>query len=210
MAEHPLPGIGPSHSSNGSDDASRVFFQQDRLYSHNILRINYTTYDVRRAQDTISPKTNHRDIMVLVDNSKDAKHPFRYARVLGIYHVNVQYAGSGMIDFTPRRMEFLWVRWFQQYSGPTSSPTALERLSFPPMARKEAFGFIDPNDVLRSCHVIPAFSQGPRYGKEDPGLSRSAQDSGDWKAYYFNQCVSPPSRSLYLPLIYSVASLTVT
>lgn len=197
------------HSPNSSDDANRVFLNRDRLYRHNIMRINYTTYDIRRAQDTINPRTAHRDIMVLVDDRKTAKQHFRYARVLGIYHANVQYAGRGMIDFSSHRMEFLWVRWFQQFSDSTLPPTALERLSFPPMAGKEAFGFIDPANVLRSCHIIPMFSLGPRYGKQDPGLSRSAGDSTDWKAYYLNWCVCP-SFSAYLLLICLPALLTGT
>ena len=95
------------------EDLDRIFFNSDRMYQHHLLRINFTTYDVRRSQDVINPGTLRRDIMVLANN-QDPKidHPFWFARVLGIYHVNVVYTGSGMLDYTPRRFDFLWVRWF--------------------------------------------------------------------------------------------------
>lgn len=36
----------------------------NRIYHHRVCRINYTTYDVRRAQDSINPRT-HADISTL-------------------------------------------------------------------------------------------------------------------------------------------------
>jgi hypothetical protein len=67
------------------------------------MRINYTTYDVRRSQDIINTTTSRHDVMVLADpgDHTAASHPFRYARVLGVYHVNVIYVGAGMIDYQP-------------------------------------------------------------------------------------------------------------
>jgi hypothetical protein len=42
------------------------------------------------------------------DDSDEDLHPYWYAKVLGIYHVNVRVS-----DHTePQRMEFLWVHWF--------------------------------------------------------------------------------------------------
>jgi hypothetical protein len=43
----------------------------------------------------------------------DSDHPFLYAHVLGIYHANVIYTGSDTRDYTLRRLDFLWVRWFR-------------------------------------------------------------------------------------------------
>jgi hypothetical protein len=113
-------------------------------------------------------------------------HPFLYARVLGIHHVNVVYVGPGMLDFNARRLDFLWVRWYQQLE--TRNTTGwkahqLNQLSFPPMANEDAFGFVDPSDVLRSSHIIPRFAKGRRYS-DGVGLSKCAKDSGDWKFYY--------------------------
>jgi hypothetical protein len=42
-----------------------INFKADQMYRHNMMRINYTTYNVRRAQDTINPNTNHCNVMLL-------------------------------------------------------------------------------------------------------------------------------------------------
>lgn len=90
-----------------------VLFKHDRLYRHQILRINYTTYDIRRKQDTINPSTPRRYIMVLANKEADDDHPYAYARVIGIFHANVIYAGARRADYSSQRMEFLWVRWYE-------------------------------------------------------------------------------------------------
>jgi hypothetical protein len=105
---HALPG-------SEDNDINTVILKDDRMYRHNIARFNYTTYDVRRAQDVINPRTSHCNVMVL-HAAHDMGHPghrFIYGKVLGIYHVNVIYTGSGMVNYTPIRMEFLWVRWYE-------------------------------------------------------------------------------------------------
>ena len=84
---------------------SHVLFKGNRIYRHRLLRINYTTYDLQRDFDSINPRTNHRDIMLLSD-SDDNAHPFSYARVLGIFHANIIYTGPGSRDFQSRRIEF--------------------------------------------------------------------------------------------------------
>jgi hypothetical protein len=151
------------------------------------MRINYTTYDVRRKQDTINPATPHRDVIVMAENDDDSEHPFLYARVIGIFHANIIYTGSPAVDYRPRRLEFLWVRWYELDPKAPAGGWAnltLDRLRFPPMATENAFGFIDPADVVRSSHIVPQFAAGKRYVSE--GLSRCARDSGDWKSYYVN------------------------
>jgi len=172
-------------------DQDSVFFKNDRMYRHNIAKFNYTTYDVRRAQDVINPGTSHRDVMLLAKNTDTSSdHHFLYARVLGIYHVNVIYTGEGMLDYDARRVEFLWVRWFD-YDGSRCirwDDLKLDRIFFPPMATESAFGFVDPRDVLRSCHVIPAFASG-KVHVDGVGLSHVAKDEQDWTRYYINRCV---------------------
>jgi hypothetical protein len=79
------------------------------MYSHNVLRVNYTTYHMHCDQDSINICTEPF-IMVLAheDHSDEDLHPYWYAKVLGIYHVNMRVS-----DHTePQRMEFLWVHWF--------------------------------------------------------------------------------------------------
>lgn len=161
------------------------------MYLHSIMQINYTTYDVHRGQDTINPNTNHCNVMVLADsNDSDAEtHAFHYAYVLGIYHVNVIYTGSRMLDYHARRLEFVWVQWYNHLQPYGSwSACTLDHLSFPPITADSAFGFIDLNDIVRSCHIIPAFHRSHRHGNKR-GLSFSARNSSDWIMYYLNQQV---------------------
>jgi hypothetical protein len=153
------------------------------------MRINYTTYDVHRGQDIINPATSHRDIMVLADDSDDPHTPhFLFARVLGIYHANIIYTGPGpgITDYSPHRMEFLWVRWYQHVTDGSWTTSTLDRVCFPPMASQNSFGFLNPSDVIRSCHIIPAFVTGKRY-MDGRGLSLCARDSEDWRYYYVNR-----------------------
>ena len=107
-----LPNVGLSFTTSNKEQDS-VLFKNDNMYKHQLLRVNYTTYNVRRSQDVINPNTSHRDIMLLANSDSqetNLKHKFLYAHVLGIYHVNVIYVGPGMLDYCPRRLDFLWVR----------------------------------------------------------------------------------------------------
>lgn len=182
---------GHPQATSPAPDASNhsaLFFQQDRIFLHNILRINYTTYDVRRKQDSVNPNTSHRDVMVLADGD-ESDHPFLYARVIGVFHVNAVYVAAPVVDYRPRKIEVLWVRWFEHdMNAPTGgwSNSRLDRLHFPPMAREHSFGFLDPADVIRGCHIIPAFSTGRRHS-DGQGISPCARDAGDWKSYYLNR-----------------------
>ncbi|KAF9032603.1 hypothetical protein BJ165DRAFT_1604790 [Panaeolus papilionaceus] len=119
------------------------------------MRINYTTYDMRREraahqreQDTINPRTNP-NIMVL---SPD-----------GIYHVLVVHQD---LQPQPKLMHFLWIRWYglepsRHYKFGWKA-RRLPRVGFvddsddDPMA-SPTFGFIDPANVIRAVHLIPAF-----------------------------------------------------
>jgi hypothetical protein len=180
---HVLHGglLPESLGDTNSQPRDSVLFKNDCMYSHHLARFNYTTYDVRRGQDVVNPGTDHRDIMLLGDMDTQY-HPFLYARVLGIYHVNVIYIGEGMLDYKARRVEFLWVRWFEHIGSRSSGwdNFKLDSVRFPPMATEGAFGFVDPRDVLRGCHIIPAFAS----GKVRVGLSRHVRDAQDWSRYF--------------------------
>jgi hypothetical protein len=170
-------------------DPNRIFFKSDRMYQHHLLRVNYTTYDVRRSQDLINPATLRRDIMMLAsDRDAENDHPFWFARVLGIYHVNVVYAEPGMLDYTSQRFDFLWVRWFQSHGKTSASwqEYRLDTVSFPPVAHQDSFGFVDPKDVLRGCHIIPRFRHG-KVHSDGVSLSRCANDARDWTRYAINR-----------------------
>lgn len=175
-------------------ELNSIYFKNDRLYKHNIMRINYTSYDIRRAQDTINPNTDHCDIMLLAQcpNANTETHQYMYARVIGIYHANVIFAPPGTQSYRARHMEFLWVRWLQVVGDhPVQrgwNHVCLDRLKFPHIQDEGAFGFIDPDDVLRGCHLIPRFSMGQR-DKQDIEGSELARVSDDWHEYYANRWV---------------------
>jgi hypothetical protein len=180
----------PSISTSDSDGLNLVFFKANRIYKHNLLRINYTTYDVRRSQDVINPNTSHRDVMLLSEDDDTDSYYFRYARVLGIYHVNVVYTGPEALDYSPRRLDFLWVRWFRHVEARSVrwEECRLDSLRFPPMACNDAFGFVDPRDVLRGCHLIPTFRVG-KVHQDGISLSKCAKDAQDWRRYNLNRHV---------------------
>jgi hypothetical protein len=177
-----------------------VIIKDNRMYAHKLARFYYTTYDVRRSEDVVHPQTSQCDVMLLgpqaegtsEETSKTSLHPFLYARVLGIYHVNVVYTGPGMVNYEPMKFDFLWVRWFNVSLDATYSierqtrQAHLDCLAFPPMAADDAFGFLDPELVLRGCHLLPMFSQGKRL-KDGVGLSKLARDNQDWKYYFVNR-----------------------
>jgi hypothetical protein len=164
-----------------------LFFKKECMFKHNIMRINYTTYDVRRAQDVINPNTEHRDIMLLSASEDLNNHQYAYARVLGIYHVNIIYTGPNSSNYSAKRMEFLWVRWFAVVDDEPVERSwdrqQLDSLQLLPVQHKDAFGFVDPANVLRGVHVIPRFAMGRQHavGK---GISQCARDSQDWHQYY--------------------------
>lgn len=206
LKEHLLPRMkrllqieADAQVSGGSTMPVQIFFKGERMYSHKIARFNYTTYDVRRAQDVVNPATSHCNVMLLseagssfaseapLELEASHPHPYLYARVIGIYHANVIYTGPGMLDYTPHRMDFLWVRWYNYQDAENTA--RLGRLSFPPITSDGAFGFVDPADVIRGCHVIPRFSQGKQY-PTGTGFSRLAHDSHDWTAYHISRYVS--------------------
>jgi hypothetical protein len=179
-------------NTSASSSLDSVLFKHDRLYGHGIVRINYTTYDVRRSQDIVKAWPAQCNVMVLADRdesqSSGSHHPFNYARVLGIFHVNVVIVGPGMVNYQPQRMDFLWVRWYREVETIQAGwdTQKLDCIQFPPVGDEDAFGFIDPVDVLRGCHIIPAFSKGGRY-LDGRGLSRLGRDASDWTAYYVNR-----------------------
>jgi len=150
--------------------------------------MNYTRYDVRRAEDTIHiGTTGHRNVMVLDPSASGDNHQFWYAQVLAIYHANVIYIADGNTDFSPRRLDFLWVRWYDLgVRNENWSTCQLDRVSFPPMADEHSFGFLDPDDVLRGCHLIPVFHEG-KARQDGQRLSFHAQDHLDWKSYVVNR-----------------------
>lgn len=151
------------------------------------MRVNYTTYDVRREDDVLHPSGCQHNIMALAHGTSSSAHPFVYGKVLGIYHANVVYVGPGMVDYQPIRLEFLWVRWYENTSDHCGwRGQKLDRVKFRSWGDPHAYGFVDPSDILRGCHIIPRFREG-RLHIDGKGMSQCARDNTDWKEYYINR-----------------------
>lgn len=176
------------------DERRRVHIVQDKLYRHKVLRVNYTTYDVRRAQDSLNPRT-HADVMVLTheDDSRNSWHPYWFARIVGVFHVNVKLLNK---DFTvppgilAKRFDVLWVRWFGQDPSARSGWKArrLPRVGFVDATDPNGsppFGFLDPAVVIRGVQMMPGFAHGRTSGLLGPSIVRQpAEKDGDWQFYY--------------------------
>ncbi|KAJ7222643.1 hypothetical protein GGX14DRAFT_352730 [Mycena pura] len=210
LQEHLLSRLEhPEWSGDGNEFTAaqryKLRFENSRFYRHKILRINYTTYDVRRGQDCLNPRT-HSDVMHLSPDEEDSSesHPFAYAQIIGIFHANVVNTAIGA-NPKAQPMEFLWVRCYRL--DPTwrggFKKKRLFRLEFLPETDPNAFGFLNPDEVIRGAHVVPAFA----YGRTEHLLEANSigrlpreglSDSEDWRYYYVNFFVD---RDMYVQYI---------
>ncbi|KAJ7032929.1 hypothetical protein C8F04DRAFT_1221791 [Mycena alexandri] len=158
------------------DDRATVKILGHHIYSAKLLRVNYTTYDMRRDQDCINPRT-HSDVMVMSPETGPNAHPFWYAR------------GAHSSNNGAQRMEFLWVRWFgiePDYRFGFKA-ARLPKVGFVPEDDLSAFGFLDPALVLRGCHLIPAFAAGRTnelLKTVSPTTARPLGETDDWVNFY--------------------------
>lgn len=185
------------HAWDGDEDAftdierDTLRFVRGRMYKHKVLRVNYTTYDMRRDQDSINPRT-HPDIMLHAhenDVTDEDPHPFWYARVIGIYHVDVLHTCTPGAQPVPQRMDFLWVRWFGRDLTEETGFQAqrLHHIGFIDSSEDGAFGFLDPKEVIRAVHLI----QDEEYGQTEDLLPQSlvrqpSTSKSDWMYYHVN------------------------
>lgn len=170
------------------EDLRTVSFVGNRLYRHKVVRINYTTYDGRRDQDSLNSRT-HADFMVLAHEDEDDPHPYWYGRIIGIYHAFVRHTGLESKTSDAQLVHFLFVRWFGRDLSFRSGFKAkrLPRLGFIDSEDPGAFGFLDARQIIRGAHLIPAFD----YGKTTELLSTSIarqprENHKDWEFYYVN------------------------
>lgn len=176
-----------------TSELNEVIIEGNTIYKHKTLRVNYTTYDMRRDQDSLNPRT-HADIMLLSHDSEDPNaHPYWYARIIGIFHARVIHnTKKAALGVRVQEMDFLWVRWFglherHQYGWRAKD---LPQVGFVDEAGKDtsmSFGFVNPADVIRGVHLIPAF----RYGKSNNGVGKSiarpsSDEDLDWSCFYVN------------------------
>ncbi|KAF8222856.1 hypothetical protein L208DRAFT_1320062, partial [Tricholoma matsutake] len=161
-----------------------VFLKNDCIYHHKFIQFHFTTYDVRCGTDIVNPGTSHCNIMLLADDGE------------GTLSLDCWLSGrlpaSMLCEFL--LLETCYTDYPLEYTivvNPGSSGwsnSKLDSVCFPPMNKNCSFSFVDPKDVLRGCHILPAFAKGKRQ-VDGIGISCCAKDSKDYNQYYINRCV---------------------
>ena len=88
-------------------------------------------------------------------------------------------------------MEFLWVQWLGIKPGYQSGSKAgrLPKVGFVKDNNEDAFGFLDPELVIRGSHLVPDFKSG-RTGDlmsyDGPTIARRPDEKDDWMNFYVN------------------------
>lgn len=184
-----------------ADDGTRYPFNElgtiqivnDRLYQHGTMRLNYITYDLRCDYDIINPQ-KHANVMAVsplfdpISNTAEDGHPFAYARVLGIYHTDVVHIDAETFATSAHTVELVLVHWYQRdltYNAGFRH-RRLHRLRLTSVEDAEAFGFLDPDDIIRGCHLIPAFAHGRPDNGLMPALEPEESNGPLWNYYYVN------------------------
>ncbi|KAH6888931.1 hypothetical protein BKA70DRAFT_1541526 [Coprinopsis sp. MPI-PUGE-AT-0042] len=142
----------------------RVLFHSDRIYRHDTFHVNYTTYDLQQEQDTVNTNASRCNIMCLGESGSHNRYV--YARVLGIYHVNIAYSGPGSSDMKIRLLRLLMV-------------TALTNRAPTITLEHQSHSFAAPTSpASRSCNATTRCF-----------LSRLAHEEDDWHEYFVNRFV---------------------
>ncbi|KAF8156767.1 hypothetical protein B0H34DRAFT_789464 [Crassisporium funariophilum] len=165
------------HEDYTDEDRNSVRFVGEKIYSVQTCRLYYTTYDLQRDSDTVNPQT-HPNITHGSPEVEEGAEPYWYARVIGARGV--------------RRMDFLWVRWLgKEHRYDSGSRRALlPKIGFVESTDEFAFSFVDPANVVRGCHLIPAFHEGRTVNllPVPQSVSRCLNpgDVDDWVNFYVN------------------------
>jgi hypothetical protein len=183
---------GDAYGEFSDEDRRSVRIAGECIYRCKTMRINYTTYDVRRDGDLINPRT-YPDIMVKSSETGPQAEPYWYARVIGIFHCFVSSSHPEVKEQSLRRMNVLWVRWFGKEPGGYRHGfrnARLPKIGFVPSTDKSAFGFLDPEYTVRGVHLVPAFPEG-RTSDLLPVTKSVArvfnpEEEDDWVNFYVN------------------------
>ena len=182
------------HEEFTDSDRNSVCIVGSKIYSVQMCHIYYTSYDLQQQCDTVNPHT-HLDIMMCSPINEEGAEPYWYVRVLRVYHANIWVENLVIPGAKNTRcMDFLWVHWFGEEPGYLSGfhRACLPKIGFVPSTDEFAFSFVNPANVVRGCHLIPAFNAGwsadllpwpcsiARHF--DPG----DKDDKDWLNFYVN------------------------
>ena len=129
-----------------------------------------------RDQDMVNPHT-HANVMVLshegdMNSEETTWHPYWYAKVLSIFHIDVQHHGGICSDPKSQQMDLLWVHWYGHDTSIHSGWLAkrLPCLGFIDGIDIDTYGFLDPQKVIQGVHLIPAFQVQEQLGLTSPSF----------------------------------------
>ncbi|KAJ6467669.1 hypothetical protein C8R47DRAFT_1056070 [Mycena vitilis] len=170
------------------EDLNTVRFINNRIYSTKLLRVNYTAYDVRRDQDVLNATAQP---FVMVKAPEGETHPYWYAQILGVFNASVFRVAPPAPRTQTTVMEFLWVRWLGTEPGYREGirKARLPQVGFVEETDPYAFGFLDPEHVIRGSHLLPRFHGGRTndlLATQADTAARRLNDTEDWANYYVN------------------------
>ncbi|KDQ28847.1 hypothetical protein PLEOSDRAFT_1075744 [Pleurotus ostreatus PC15] len=183
-------------------DGDEQQFTSDEL--NKVIIINDHSLNPRTHPDFITPSlTEPTDSNIHPDHD-----PYWYGRIIAIFHVEVIHQEHNTVNVvnSSQRLEVLWVRWFGADSNYRSgwSRRWLHHIGFIPEDDEcgwaDAFGFLNPSEVIRGVHLIPAF----HFGQTDELLPYDSvarhpqQESKDWIYHYVNMFVDRDMVMRYL------------
>ena len=169
-----------------------VHIVDNRMYLLQLLRVNYTTYNICRDQDLVNTHT-HFDVMVLSCKDDPQAHPYWYAWVLGIFHLRVLHLDPSAMNHLVQHMEVLWIQWFGLVPGHWfgSKMAWLQKIRFVPDMDQLAFGFLDLSLVIHATHLIPTFNDGctAKLLAASPTVGQPPDETDDWAAFFVSMYV---------------------
>ena len=183
---------GDEHLFTEERNDLRIVGGLNRIIESTILRVNYTTYDIRREQDVMRPGPACF-VMTLSREDELNAHPYWYCQVIRAFHIDVLHVGPNAHCRSVQTMEVLWVRWLglvPRYKWGFSQ-ARLPKVGFVPESNDNAFGFLDPSLVICGCHLILSFSDGRTDVLLRKGTSvvRNSTEEDDWCSFYVNMYI---------------------
>ncbi|KAJ3848279.1 hypothetical protein EV368DRAFT_68415 [Lentinula lateritia] len=107
-----LLGIPQNEREFSAAQRATITFKNNKIFLHKVIRLNYTTYDMCRNQDSCNPRTQSDIMMPSGDPETSSEHPYWFARIIGVYHVDVIHSGGLSQSLLAQKLDFLFVRWF--------------------------------------------------------------------------------------------------
>ena len=117
------------------------------------------------------------------------RHPYWYAQIIGLFHVVVCHPSS----INPLKFNVVQVRWYGK--DPDSRYKSgwrtrrLPRVGFVEYTEDDssspAFGFVNPEHIIRGVHLIPAFHHGVTNELLPPSNSARLPSEGDIDFNFF-------------------------